>query len=150
MGNPTSIRLRLDGGDPFEVPVSVFDNMGWHNARRAQSRFLTHSGRERRSSSRLVPIGKPGELSNLAELFGTPIQTNFDNCKRDYWSSPPTYIPVVAQRERLSRVLVYSAYQEEDSTVSSGVWTTAVDAPKIDGTFEMQATCYSGSVAGPH
>lgn len=146
VGNPTSIRLRLDGGDPFEVPVSVFDI--WDGTTLVA--LNPDLDALRQGTTLQFEIGTDRQARgtfNLAELFGTPIQTNFDNCKRDYWSSPPTYIPVVAQRERLSRVLVYSAYQEEDSTVSSGVWTTAVDAPKIDGTFEMQATCYSGSVS---
>ncbi len=146
VGNPTSIRLRLDGGDPFEVPASVFDV--WDGT--TLFAFNPDLDAIRQGTTLHFELGTDRHARgsfNLTELFGTPIQTNFDNCDRDYWSSPPTYVPVVAQRERLSRVLVYSAYHDEGGTVSSGVWSTAVDIPQIDGAIEMQATCYRSSVS---
>ncbi len=146
VGNPTSIRLRADGGDPYEVPVTLFANQDGT----VTAGFNPNLNPFRQGTMLHFELGTDRQARgsfNLAELFATPIQTNFDNCKRDYWSSPPTYIPLVAQRERLSRVLVYSAYREEDNTVSTGVWSTAVDPPEVDGVFKMQATCYSGSVA---
>ena len=146
VGNPTSIRLRLDGGDPFELPVAVFPN---HDDT-ATVAFNPVLDALRQGTTLHFELGSDRQAQgtfSLAEQFSTPIQTNFDNCRRDYWSSLPTYIPVVAQRERLTRVLVYSAYHDEGGTVSSGVWSTAVDIPEIDGAIEMQATCYRSSVS---
>ncbi len=145
VGNPTSIRLRLDGGDPFEVPVSVFDV--WDGTTLVA--FNPDLDALRQGTTLQFEIGTDRQARgtfSLTELFGTPLQTNFDNCARDYWSSLSTYVPVVAPNGRLSRTLSYEAYHDEDSTVSTGVWSTAVDAPEIDGEIEMQATCYLSTV----
>lgn len=146
VGNPTSIRLRLGGGDPFELPVSVFPN---HDGT-ATVAFNPDLDPLRQGTMLHFELGTDrqdrGSFS-LADLFGTPIQTNFDNCARDYWTSMSTYVPVLAPHKRLSRTLSYEAYQDEHSTVSTGVWSTAVDMPEVDGAIEMQATCYRSSVS---
>ena len=146
VGNPTSIHLRLDRGDPFELPVSVFANQDGT----ATAGFKPDLDPFRQATMLHFELGTDQQASgsfSLAELFGTPIQTNFDNCARDYWTSMSTYVPLLAQHMRLSRTLSYEAYQDEHSTVSTGVWSTAVDMPEIDGAIEMQATCYRSSVS---
>ncbi len=145
VGNPTSILLTLDNGEQLQEHVTVFANQDGT----ATAAFVPNLAELTRGATLEFELGSDQVVRgtfSLAELFGTPIQTNFDNCTRDYWTSMSTYVPLVAPNERQSRSLTYEAYHDENSTVTTGVWSTAAGVPEVDGAIEMQATCYLSTV----
>ena len=143
VGDPDSIQLRVDGGDPSERPVTMFAN---HDGT-ATAAFIPVLDALRQGSMLHFELGADRQAQgtfSLAELFGSPIQPNFDNCDRDYWSSPLTYVPVVAPYKEISRSLAFTAYHDKDSAVTTGVWSNAVDMPEVDGEIQLQAACHVG------
>ena len=141
---PDSIRLRIDGGEWFAVPVrTLLASNGT-----ASAAFRIDLSRLRQGRELYFAYGldqpAPGAF-DLTTLFGMPIQANFDNCSREYWPPVRTYVPVVVPETRSSQHLSYVARDNEDGTVYTRVWLTEMDVPAGDGTVSLFAQCFDSS-----
>lgn len=139
-----SIRLRVDGGEWFAEPLRAFvDPDGATSAE-----FKTDLGRLQQGRELEFEYGveEPAQGTfDLTNLLGTPIQTNFDNCGRDYWSPARTYVPVVAAEEQSSRHLLYWSHENEDGTVSTTVRLSAIAALEDERAALLRAHCLGSS-----
>ena len=80
---------------------------------------------------------------NLSALFGTPVQTNIDNCGVDPWTQAPTYVPIVGSSGRSSATVSYRSRLQGDGTVFTWI-ESALEAPgSPNGTVSLRISCRS-------
>ena len=138
-----SIRLQVDDGEWIQEPVELFT----HPDGSKTAEFTANLGRLKGGGTLRFELGleQPVHGSfDLASLLDTPIQTNFDNCGKAYWSTARTYVPILGRTERISRTVRYFTLPQDDGTIYTGVTATAVDAPQVDGAIVFGAHCLDG------
>ncbi|MDE2892195.1 MAG: hypothetical protein OXN86_06825 [Chloroflexota bacterium] len=144
VGQPDSVRLRVDSGEWFEQPVKVFVKPDGTTS----IEFNTDLARLREGRSLKFVYGHDDPAQgafDLTNLLGTPIQANFDNCGRAYWPPARTYVPVVVRQEQSSRHLQYWALQNEDGKVSTTVRLEALEVQEDERATLLRAHCLASA-----
>lgn len=141
---PDSIRLRIDDGMWFVEGIGVFFNPDGT----ASIEFRSDLARFRQGRELSFEYGSEEPTRgrfDLTNLLGTPIQTNFDNCGREYWPVARTYVPVVGLQERSSRYLRHTARRNNDGTVTTYVSLAALNVPEGDAPSLLEFHCIDSS-----
>ena len=144
VGQPDSIRLRIDDGEWYDESVDVYSQADGSFS----AELITDLNQLKQGSALQFELGQDEPARgtfDISSLLGTPIQVNFDNCGRAYWPPGHTYVPVVAAREQRSRYVIYRAREREDGTVSTTVELKAITTFEGDGESTLEAHCFGGS-----
>jgi len=140
VGQPPSIGLQVDSGEWYREPVSLTPKADGS----ATAEFSTELARLRQGRTLRFEVGLEQPIQgsfDLTDLFGTPIQANFEHCGGDYWPVARIYAPLVVSKQQSSRDLSYVGQLNGDGTVTTVIQLRSADTSGIDGTFTMQASC---------
>ncbi|MXX48458.1 MAG: hypothetical protein F4Z38_09195 [Chloroflexi bacterium] len=144
LGQTHTLSLHLGDGDWYGEPVSFYSYEDGSTI--AEFRIALDRLKQEKMLQFVLVLDRPIRGSfDLTNLLGTPIQTNFDNCGRDYWPPERTYVPVVAAEQQSSRQLRYRAHENEDGTISTSVQLTAIAVLEDERAVLLGAHCLSSS-----
>ena len=140
-----TVRSRVDDGEWIDEAWRILTtDSGWTYAN-----FQTGYERLRNGTTveYEIPLSPVVRVSfSLTDLFGTPVQTNIDNCGVELWPNIATYVPIGNARGRVSASISYSSLLLTDGVISTNVASTTASDEAPDGMVGLIVGC--GSTSG--